>query len=135
MNEDANPYEEHEENLELLLQEVLEEQARLSVILEESKVAESLEQEAFLERLEAKLQGTANRKSPSNLALLLTLLALIVGSSIYSLNKSYQLHKEWQKQIDKKMQTAIELDQVILFFEELKEKENARQSNKSTDGR
>lgn len=66
---------------------------------------------------------------PCVLICFITMFLLSLAVCVYSLMNLNSLNEHWNKLIKEKMQTAIDIEQSIDFFEETKEKKDARQSD------
>ena len=140
----------HLEEIRGLFNELVEGQSKILNMLEELEIEEGGDSTTTKEVLEegggdlsAQLESSKIKAAPLHslaeerlsskwsiqLAYLTVLLLLAVSAFLFSLIGINQLNKDWEMRVKENMQTAIELEQAVKFFEGQKEAENARQSD------
>ena len=60
---------------------------------------------------------------------IIAIMVLALGVTVYSLKNLNSLETHWENIIKEKMERAIDIEKTIDFFEETKEKQNARESD------
>ena len=135
---------EYLEKLNCLSEDQAKLEYKLSELAEQSKTGfEKLDQQISDTALEIQEQVLLSRDSQKakkdsfkdySLMISVSFALIAVACGVYTLQATAKLNSQWQKEVDEKMQTAIQLERAINYFQQIKGKENAGQSDKPTSG-